>query len=141
MIEQIKEDVKYTKKELSEVNPLNLAFIGDAIWTLMVREFFCNNTKYKNNNLHKLTTKFVKAVYQAEALEKLQQYFTEDELDIARRARNTKINTACKNATLADYKKATSFEAVIGYLYLLGNIEKIKQLFSVLQNDFLEAIK
>lgn len=141
MIEQIKENVIYTQKEVLEVNPLNLAFIGDAVWTLMVREFFCNNTKFKNNNLHKLTTKFVKAVYQSQALNKLQEHLTEQEKDIARRARNTKVNTASKNASLADYKKATSFEAVIGYLYLLGQVDRIKQFFEILQKDFLEEIK
>lgn len=131
----------YTHKEIVDVNPLNLAFIGDAVWTLLIREFFCNHTSFKNNNLHKLTTKFVKAVYQARALEKLQNELTDDEKDIARRARNTKMNTVSKNAPLADYKKATSFEAVIGYLYLLGNIDRIDYIFNILKQDFLGEIK
>ena len=97
----------------------------------------CNNTNYKNNNLHKLTTKFVKAVFQAKALEKLEDVLTTEEKDISRRARNTKINTASKNASLAEYKKATSFEAVIGYLYLLEKFDRLKYFFEVLSKDFL----
>lgn len=141
MIDNLKEDKIYSHKEVIEINSLNLAFIGDAVWTLMIREYFCNHTKFKNNNLHKLTTKFVKAVYQAKALEKLNDILTDDEKDVARRARNTKMNTISKNASIAEYKKATSFEAVIGYLYLLGNIDRIKHFFEFLEEDFIGEIK
>lgn len=137
MLENIKLNKKYTESDIININPLNLAFIGDAVWTLLVREFMCNNTNYKNNNLHKLTTKFVKAVFQAKALEKLEDVLTTEEKDISRRARNTKINTASKNASLAEYKKATSFEAVIGYLYLLEKFDRLKYFFEVLSKDFL----
>jgi len=132
----LKKERNFTENEIVEVNPLNLAFIGDAVWTLLVRDFFCEHTGYKNNNLHKLTTKYVKAVYQAKALEILQNDLTEQELNISRRARNTKVNTMAKNATLAEYKKATSFEAVIGYNYLLGNFDRINFFFDILSKDF-----
>ena len=139
------EDIKIlnnlTKGQVVDNNPLNLAFIGDAVWTLFVREFFCEKTHFKNNNLHKLTTKFVKATYQSQALDKLQEILTEEEKDIARRARNTKMNTVSKNAPLADYKKATSFEAIIGYNYLLGNLNRIKEWFDILSEDFLKGRK
>ena len=141
MNENIKNIENSTKQQVVDTNPLNLAFVGDAVWTLLVREFFYENTNFKNNNLHKLTTKYVKAVYQAQALEKLQEDLTEDEKDVARRARNTKMNTVSKNASLVEYKKATSFEALIGYHYLLGNMERIKQWFSLLSKDFLEGRK
>lgn len=135
-IENIKQSNKQDNFEASLNNCLNLAFVGDAVWTLFVRDYFANNTNYKNNYLHKLTTKFVKAGYQAKALDKLQDNLFELEKDIARRARNTKMNTVSKNASLADYKKATGFEAVIGYLYLTENFDRIKQLFSYLKQDF-----
>lgn len=141
MKENIKIFDNLTKAQVIDNNPLNLAFVGDAVWTLFVREYFCEHTHFKNNNLHKLTTKFVKAVYQAQALDKLQESLTEEEKDIARRARNTKMNTVSKNASLADYKKATSFEAIIGYNYLLGNLNRIKEWFEVLSKDFLEGRK
>ena len=138
MLKDLKLTNKISKDDIKQINPLNLAFVGDAVWTLLVRDFFCENTKYKNNFLHKLTTKFVKATYQAIALDNLKDILNEGEIEIARRARNTKINTASKNATLVDYKKATSFEAIIGYLYLLENFDRITFLFEYLSKDFLK---
>lgn len=138
-------DIKFfdnlTEREVIENNPLNLAFIGDAVWTMYVREYFLIHTNFKNNNLHKLTTKYVKATYQAKALDEIIETLTEKEKDIARRARNTKMNTVSKNASLADYKKATSFEAVVGYNYLLGNFEKLEQIFDKLSSNFLKETK
>ena len=138
-------DVKFTEPQTGpqaiENNSLNLAFVGDAVWTLLVRDYFLHNTQFKNNNLHKLTTKFVKATYQAKALDLLQEDLTDFEKDIARRARNTKMNTVSKNAPLADYKKSTSFEAIIGYLYLTNNFDRIKYFFDKLSINFLEEKK
>ena len=141
MIEEIKFSKSQTSIDAIQNNSLNLAFIGDAVWTLLVRDYFLQKTNFKNNNLHKLTTKFVKATYQAKALDLLQEDLTEYEKDIARRARNTKMNTVSKNAPLADYKKATSFEAVIGYLYLTNNFNRIKAFFDKLSVSFLEDNK
>lgn len=141
MINDIKFFKSLTDRQVVDINPLNLAFIGDAVWTILVREFFCQHTNFKNNNLHKLTTKFVKAVYQAKALDILQEDLTEDEKDISRRARNTKLNTISKNASLVEYKKATSFEAVIGYLYLLGNFDRLNLFFEKLSKDFFVEVK
>ena len=141
MINDIKFFKNLTDREVVENNPLNLAFIGDAVWTMLVREYFCQHTNFKNNNLHKLTTKYVKAVYQAQALETLQEDLTEKEKDIARRARNTKMNTVSKNASLYEYKKATSFEAVIGYVYLLGDFDRLKYFFDKLSKDFFVEVK
>lgn len=141
MIENIKFNNAQTSFDAIQNNSLNLAFIGDAVWSLLVREYFLYNTQFKNNNLHKLTTKFVKATYQAKALDILQVDLTDLEKDIARRARNVKMNTVAKNAPLADYKKATSFEAVIGYLYLTNSFDRIKEFFNKLSISFLEDRK
>ena len=141
MIEKIKNSEAQTSFDAIQNNSLNLAFIGDAVWTLLVRDYFLHNTHFKNNNLHKLTTKFVKATYQAKALDTLQEELTDFEKDIARRARNVKMNTVSKNAPLADYKKSTSFEAIIGYLYLTNNFDRIKQFFNKLSISFLEDRK
>lgn len=141
MIENLNFNQAQTSFEAIQNNSLNLAFIGDAVWTLLVRDYFLRNTQFKNNNLHKLTTKFVKATYQAKALDLLQEELTDFEKDIARRARNVKMNTVSKNAPLADYKKSTSFEAVIGYLYLTNNFDRIKDFFNKLSSSFLEGKK
>lgn len=141
MIKDIKFFDNLTERDVIENNPLNLAFIGDSVWTMYVREYFLMHTNFKNNNLHKLTTKYVKATYQAKALDDISDMLSDKEKDIARRARNTKMNTVSKNASLADYKKATSFEAVIGYNYLLGNFDKLKEIFDKLSSNFLKETK
>ena len=137
MLKKLKLNNTISNDDVLQANPLNLAFVGDAVWTLLVRDYFCENTLYKNNFLHKLTTKFVKATYQAKALDILSDILVAEEKEVARRARNTKINTASKNASLSDYKKATSFEAIIGYMFLLERFDRIKYLFDYLSKDFL----
>ncbi len=129
-----------THEEAVNVSSLSLAFLGDAVWTLIVREFFCEHTNFKNNRLHTLTTKFVKASYQAQALDKLHDVLSVSEQDVARRARNAKLNTASKNATLADYKKATSFEAILGYHYLKHDFSRIEEIFNLLTQDMADVL-
>ena len=120
-------------------NPLSLAFVGDSVWTMFVRDFFCKKTDFKNNNLHRLTTKFVRASFQSQALDRLP--LNDEEKDISRRARNVHNNTMAKNATLADYKKATSFEAVLGYLYLTGQYDRLNSFCALFKDDLQNTIK
>ena len=120
-------------------NPLSLAFVGDSVWTMFVRDFFCKKTDFKNNNLHRLTTKFVRASFQSQALDRLP--LNDEEKDISRRARNVHNNTMAKNATLADYKKATSFEAILGYLYLTGQYERLNSFCAIFKDDLQNTIK
>ena len=128
-----------TKKDASLLNALSLAFVGDGVWTLFVRDYFCKHTDFKNGNLHRLTTKFVKASFQAQALERLP--LNDEEIQIARRARNVHNNTVAKNASLTDYKKATSFEAVIGYLYLIGDFQRLNDFMSIFIADLDSSLK
>ena len=141
MLEDIKNSNKKEDCDLVNTNALNLAFMGDAIWTTLVREYFCVNTNFKNNNLHKLTTKFVKATFQAKIIDFLFDFFTDKEKELIKRARNTKMHTVSKNASLGEYKKATGFEAVLGYLYFNNNFERINLLFSKVEKEFLKEIK
>ena len=127
------------KKRASSLNPLTLAFVGDGVWTLFVRDYFCKNTDFKNSNLHSLTTRFVKASFQASALDRIP--LTDEEKTIARRARNSHNNTIAKNATLFDYKKATSFEAIIGFLYLTGESKRLNEFFSIFLPDLQNILK
>ena len=120
-------------------NPLSLAFVGDGVWTLFVRDYFCKKTDFKNSNLHRLTTKFVRASFQSLALDRLP--LNDEEKDISRRARNVHNNTTAKNASLAEYKRATSFEAVLGYLYLTGQYERLNAFFELFKEDLQKTIK
>ncbi len=101
---------------MTEMHIRNYAYIGDAVWELRVRE----HTIFKTQNakdLHKLTTDKVKASYQAEKLHELEDNLTEEEQDIARRARNLSVPIA-RRSNQAEYRQATAFEALIGWWYL-----------------------
>ena len=110
---------------MEEMNLRNYAYIGDAVWELFVRE---KTVRMTNNaqNLHKLTTGMVKASYQAELLDKMD--LTEEEEEIARRARNLPIPVA-RRSNQAEYRQATAFEALIGWWYYYDK-EKLDKFFS-----------
>lgn len=132
---------EYSKTHALEESSLSLAFLGDAVWSLLVRDYFCNKTTFKNNNLHKLCTRFVKASFQAQAVESIMQELTEEELGVFRRARNTKMATVSKNSSLADYKYATGFEALLGYHYLAGDFERIQWIFERFTSSMDEVLE
>ena len=101
---------------MEEICLRNYAHIGDAVWELFVREYTVAQTQ-NAKKLHEMTTKRVRASYQAELLNSIQDDLTEEEHDIARRARNTSIPIA-RRSNQAEYRQSTSFEALIGYWYL-----------------------
>lgn len=115
-------------QEARLLNPLVLAFVGDAVETLYVRRKLAMHSDAKANRLHTLATREINATAQSRAVESIMDMLTEEESDIYRRARNSKVSTPAKHATLDDYKKASGFEAVLGYLYLTGRSKRIKEL-------------
>ena len=119
---------KIEKERARNLSPVTLAFVGDAVYSLFVREKLVLSTDFKTGELQKLTSKRVSAHGQSELLEVLADRFTEEEADIFRRGRNAKKSTKSKNASVAEYNRSTGFEAVIGYLYLTGQYERISQL-------------
>ena len=122
-----------TEKEILGLNPLVLAFVGDSVQQLMVRTKLASTSTAKAGELHKLQSEQIKASAQAKYMDELMSILTEDEIAIFKRARNTHMNTMAKNASVADYKKASGFEAVIGYLYLLRKNERLNQLFEIIE--------
>ena len=116
------------------LNPLSLAFVGDAVYTLFAREKVIQHSDAKNNVLHGRATVLVKAAGQADKADEILPLLTSDEADIFRRAKNCKVHTVAKHATLADYKKATAFEALVGYLYLTGQNDRLQFLLSERDN-------
>lgn len=121
-------DSTVTPDEARQYSPVVLAFIGDAVYSLYVREKLCFSTDYKTGELQKLTSKTVSAHGQSELVEKLLPLFTQEETEIFKRGRNAKKQTKSKNATVAEYNRSTGFEAVIGYLYITGNKRRIEEL-------------
>ncbi|MBO5178896.1 MAG: Mini-ribonuclease 3 [Clostridia bacterium] len=112
------------------MSPLVWAYMGDAVYEKYIREYVIKQGLCKNGLLHKKSIKYVSAKNQAEILKGLEAELTEDELDIVRRGRNSNPHSHAKNADIIDYKYATGFEALIGYLYL---IEENKRLSEILQ--------
>ena len=114
--------------DIRTYSPLTFAYIGDAIFEMIVRTVIVERGQRGANTLHKLTTKIVCAGTQAAIIEAIMDDLTQIEQDIYRRAKNTKIHSSAKNASLSDYRKATGFEAICGYLYLEGNTKRIVEL-------------
>ncbi len=111
-----------------EMNPIVLAYLGDGIYELFVRNIVVRTGASKVQTLHKLSVDFVKAGSQARALELIEELLDEEELGVIRRARNHKTLSVPKNAKLMEYKMATAFEALLGYLYLLHRQERLEEI-------------
>ena len=118
------------KTRAQNLNPVVLAFVGDAVYSLFVRERLTFFSDCKAGELNILATKEVKATAQAEFIKEIYPLLTEEEEAIFRRARNAKKTTRAKNASVAEYNMATGLEAVLGYLYLTGNTERMNFLLN-----------
>lgn len=114
--------------DIRTYSPLTLAYIGDAVFELIIRTLIVEKGQRAANTLHKHTTKIVCAQTQAKLIDAVYGHLTEEEQDIYRRGKNTKLHSTAKNASLADYRKATGFEALCGYLFLRDDTVRITQL-------------
>ncbi len=120
-----------SREDIRMMSPLQLAYVGDACYELMVRTFLLDKN-LSVNLLHRETTKYVKAQAQSQIVHKLEEFLNEEEKSIVRKGRNTKTNTNPKNANLIDYKYATGFEALFGYLYLTDQNARLEELFKLI---------
>lgn len=118
------------------VSSLGLAYIGDSVYELKIREFLINKKIAKINDLQKQSLNYVTAKKQAYFLDTLlkNDFFTEKEVDIIKTARNTKTHSKPKNCDILTYKHATALEAIIGYLYLDDNEERINEIMDKILN-------
>lgn len=126
MIEFIKRSK--TEAEVNTMSPLTWAYIGDSVFELYIRMYLVNTTKMKPHKLHIEAIKYVKAKAQADILQKLESSLTEKELEIVKRGRNAENHHLPKNATVQDYMYSTGFEALIGYLYLTKQDERLDEI-------------
>ena len=116
------------KEEINMISPLTWAYVGDAVYELFIRNYLVNTTNLKPHKLHIESIKYVKAKSQANILEKLDNFLTEEEKEIVRRGRNTKNHHLPKNADVNDYMYSTAFEALIGYLYLNKEEKRLEEI-------------
>ena len=123
-----KEAMKLKEVEAREYSPLALAYLGDAVYELAIRTFVMNPGNTQVNKMHKKTAGLVKAEAQANFYKVLEEELTEEEKAVYRRGRNAKSVTMAKHATMKDYRMATGFEALMGYLYLTEQMERMAEL-------------
>ena len=128
MLEQIKETFACGEPDIRAYSPLTLAYIGDAVFDLVIRTVVVERANRPAEKLHKQTVKFVKAEAQSAMIVQLQEELTEEELAVYKRGRNAKSGSTAKNASVNDYRRATGMEALIGYLYLQGNMSRVLEL-------------
>ncbi len=127
-------DIFERRKEFDDVktlSPLVWAYVGDSVYELFIRTNLVNNSNAKPHKLHIESIKYVKAKSQADILYKIEDMLTDEEKDIVRRGRNTENHHVAKNSNVADYSKATAFEALIGYLYLTGQDKRLSDILNV----------
>ena len=130
---KIMQSFELEEQDYRTFSALTLAYIGDCVYELVVRTVVIHHSKKAVNDLHKKAIKFVKAESQALMMQGLldEEILTEEEITIYKRGRNTKSHTSAKNASIAAYRKATGFEALIGYLYVTNQMERILELTKI----------
>lgn len=115
-----------------QLSPLNLAFVGDCVYEMFVRETLVCDANRPVNDLHRESVKFVSAKAQTEAFNRIKDCLSEEEMAQFKRGRNAKVGHSPKSATDAEYHTATGVEALFGYLYLSDNLERIQELFRII---------
>lgn len=121
-----------TEIQPKQLSPINLAFVGDCVYEILVREALVCKANRPVNELHRESVKYVSAKAQTEAYAKIKDILTEEETAQFKRGRNAKVGHSPKSATDAEYHTATGVEALFGYLYLSDRAERIKHLFSII---------
>lgn len=118
---------EYVKMNIEAMNGSMLAFVGDAYYDLKVREMLIRSGVNKSNRFHKLAVFYVSANAQSKILHQLidENFLSDDELGVVRRGRNVKSKSTPKNTDVIVYRQSTAFEALIGYLYLNGNSDRL----------------
>ncbi len=126
-------------EEARQMNPLQLAYMGDVIWSTIIRtRYVCR--KLNVHHLHQITVSLVNASAQAQALDSIRQMLTEEENDLVRRGRNAHArHPAPKNQDPAKYADSTAFETLFGFLYITGNLQRIDELTEVILEDVNDA--
>ena len=119
------DEFEIKEKDVGQLSPLVLAYIGDAVYEVFIRTMLVSQGSLPVHMLHKRSTGFVKAKAQSDIVHRIMAFFTPEELDIVRRGRNAKSGTIPKNADVTEYKYATGFESLIGYLYLKKDFTRL----------------
>ena len=131
LISRCKELLMLEERDPNGYSPLVLAYLGDAVYELVIRTRVVNRGNTQVNKMHRMTAGLVKAEAQAKMYMLLEEELTEEEQAVYRRGGNAKSATMAKHATMRDYRMATGFEALMGWLYLNGRLERLTELVSL----------
>ena len=121
----------FRQEEVSQYSPLVLAYIGDAVYEVFVRTLLIHENKVPVHALHKMSTAYVKAKSQCDTVHRIMENLSQEEKDIVRRGRNAKSGTIPKNADVAEYKYATGFECLLGFLYLRSDLTRLEEILKM----------
>lgn len=124
----LKDSFELKENDIKSYSPLTLAYIGDAVYEIIIRTIVISDGNTQVNKMHKKSSNLVKAETQANIVKSIMDKLNEEELAYYKRGRNAKSYTSAKNASISDYRMATGFEALIGYLYLTGQNERMTEL-------------
>lgn len=127
-LEQIKEYFPASDQDIRTYSPLTLAFLGDGIYEAVVRTVVVNQSNRASSKLHDMTVRYVKAPAQAKMVDILSPMLTEEEAEVLRRGKNASPHNIAKSGSRAEYFKATGFEALMGYLFLKGQSDRMLEL-------------
>lgn len=138
-MKQIATPLYQVERDPRQMNALALAYMGDSVYEVYVRQYLLARGEIKPHMLHRAATHFVSAKAQADQLAHLDSLLTDEEQAVVRRGRNAKSGTIPKNANPSDYHKATAFEALIGYLYLSGEAERLQELIEHAMREYAKS--
>lgn len=117
-----------------QLSPLTLAFVGDAVYEAYIRTKISKDINMQVSKLHRIAVKYVSATAQSKIVRSIEDKFTEDEMSVYKRGRNAHSHTSAKNADIVDYRHATGFETLIGYLYLKKQTERLNEILEMSYN-------
>lgn len=130
-ISYLREQFQLENRDVKTYSPLTLAYIGDGVYDLIIRTILVSQGNCQTQKLHRKVSSFVKAERQSMMISLIEELLTEEEYAVYKRGRNAKSYTMAKNATMADYRRATGFEALMGYLYLTDQHDRMVELIKI----------
>lgn len=141
MINSIKNKIpEINEIDIRTIPPLTLAYVGDSVMDLFVRTYFATTTHETVQNLNSKAIKIVNAASQARILSEISDFLTDEEKDIVRRGRNAKSATKPKHADITDYRLATGLEALLGFVFISGQTERLCEIFAKMRDIILSGI-
>jgi ribonuclease III family protein len=129
--ESVISEFNFQDNDINALSPLVLAYIGDAVYEVFIRTLIVSKGNAPVHQLHVRSIKYVKAKAQSDIVHRIMDMLTPEEQDVVRRGRNAKSGTIPKNADVTEYKYATGFESLIGYLYLKRDLSRLKEIFNM----------